>query len=167
VITAVPLVAANVCAPESDEPLMLVVCALADEHAIHVVSMTAAAGRTHLLRRHDPLIISKHITGCILCTLTESRPECPNRLLLTITRKPSLNGIAVAVEERDRRSESHEKNSQHPRETGQDKPVPLFTHEEYVAGSSSERLWPERRRVKKIRQQGQESAGYTLTATSN
>jgi hypothetical protein len=149
VITAVPLVAANVCGPEI-EPLMLVVCALADEHAIHVVSMTAAAkavrtallatdmaaaGRTHLLRRHDPLIISKHITGCILCTLTESRPECTNRLLVTITRKPSLKGIAFAGEERDRRSESHEKTFQHPRETGQDKPVPVFTHDGYVAGS--------------------------------
>jgi hypothetical protein len=149
-ITAVPLVAANVCEPESDESLMLVVCAVADEHATHVVSMTAAAkavrtallatdmaaaGRTHLLRRHDPPVISKHITGCNLCTLTKSRPECPSRLLVTITRKPSLAGIAFAGEERDRRSESHEKTFQHPRETGQDKPVPLSTHEEYVAGS--------------------------------
>jgi hypothetical protein len=43
VITAVPLVASNVCEPEKLEPLMLVVCALADEHAIDMVSMTAAA----------------------------------------------------------------------------------------------------------------------------
>ena len=85
VITAVPLVASNVCEPVKLEPEMLVVCAFADEHAIDMVSMTAAAravrtalsatdmaadGRTQFLRRRDPLMNSEYVIGCILCTLS-------------------------------------------------------------------------------------------------
>jgi hypothetical protein len=95
VITAVPLVAANVCEPENVEPLMLVVCALAGAATPDTISMTAAAtavptalfakdvatvGRTHLLRRRDPLVISKRIIEFILCTLEERRPALPRRL---------------------------------------------------------------------------------------